>query len=78
MVGPVSSEERDSFAVKVKVGLVAVVAASGGLTAIHGGASPPLVVAAVLGGAVAGVVLVRIVVPGSGEPTSRTGRRGRR
>lgn len=78
MVGPVTTEERDSFARRLKAGLVAVVAASGGLTAIHGGASLPVVVAAVLGGAVAGVLLVLVVFPGAGEPPSRGGRRGRR
>lgn len=78
MVGPLSGEERDAFAVKLKIALVAVVAASGGLMAIHGGASFPVVAAAVLGGAVAGVLLVRIVFPNTGETTTATGRRGRR
>lgn len=78
MVGPVSTRERDSFARKLKIVLVAVVAGSGGLMAIHGDASLPIVGAAALGGAVAGVLLVRIVFPGTGEPPSGNGRRGRR
>lgn len=78
MVGPLSGEERDAFAVKLKIALVAVVAASGGLMAIHGGASLPVVAAAVLGGLVVGVLLVRIVFPETGESMTATERRGRR
>jgi len=66
MVGPVSDEERASFAFRMKVGLTVLVAASAGLTALHGGASLPLVALAVVAGAAVGAPLVWFVFPGSG------------
>lgn len=58
MVGPVSSEERSSFAWKLKVGLTLVVGLSTALIAVHGEASPTFVMAAGAVGLVVGAVLV--------------------
>jgi hypothetical protein len=66
MVGPISEEERASFAFRMKLGLTILVAASTGLTALHGGASLPLVGLAVVAGAAVGAPLVWFVFPGSG------------
>ncbi|WP_255149541.1 hypothetical protein [Halorarius halobius] len=72
MVGPISSEERSAFALKVKLALTALVAGSAGLIAVAGDASLPVVAAAVVGGVVAGAALIWFVFPGSGE-TKRGG-----
>lgn len=66
MVGPISEEERESFALRMKLGLTAVVAVSAGLTAMHGGASLPIVALAVVAGAVVGAPLIWFVFPGTG------------
>lgn len=71
MVGPVSDEERNSFTVRLKIGVVLVVGLSCGLMAVQGGAPLPFVAGAVAVGLVVGVVLVRIVFPGSGEQSPR-------
>lgn len=78
MVGPISSEERSAFALKVKLALTAVVGASAALIAIQADATPQVVAAALVGGLVAGGVLVWIVFPGSGEVRSRRRSGGRR
>lgn len=67
MVGPISSEERSTFALKMKLFLVTVIAASAGLIALQGDASLPLLVGAVVVGALSGTLLVWFVFPGSGE-----------
>jgi hypothetical protein len=66
MVGPVSDDERDRFALKVKLGLTALVAGSGGLIAVQGDASLPLIAAAIAGSAVVGAALIWFVFPGTG------------
>lgn len=66
MVGPVSDDERDRFALKIKLGLTALVAVSGGLIAVQSGATLPLVAAATAGAAIVGAMLVWFVFPGSG------------
>lgn len=66
MVGPISEAERASFAFRMKLGLTALVAASAGLTALHGGASLPVVAMVVAAGAVVGAPLVWFVFPGTG------------
>lgn len=71
MVGPVSEEDRDSFAARVKAGIVVVVGLSTGLMAVQGDAPLPLVVGAVAVGLVVGAALVRIVFPGSGGQSPR-------
>ncbi|WP_255195898.1 hypothetical protein [Halorarius litoreus] len=79
MVGPISTEDRSSAALKFKLVLTAVVAASAGLIAIQGEASLPFVAVAVVGGAVGGAALIWFVFPGTGETKRRTDRqRGRR
>lgn len=57
MVGPVSREERSAAMTRLKIGIVLLVGASGGLIALHGGASPPVLVAAIVGGLVVGALL---------------------
>jgi ammonia channel protein AmtB len=66
MVGPVSVAERSAFARKVKAALVAVIGASTGLVALANDASLAGVGIAAVAGLVVGVVLVRVVFPGSG------------
>lgn len=73
MVGPISTEERSAAALKLKLVLTGIVAASGGLIAIQGDASLPFVALAVAGGAVVGAALVWFVFPGTGETSRRTG-----
>lgn len=75
MVGPVSTEERSSFALKVKLALTATIGASAGLIATAGDASLPLVAGATLVGLAVGAALVWFVFPGSGETTSSRTRR---
>ncbi|KAB7513773.1 hypothetical protein DM867_08150 [Halosegnis rubeus] len=66
MVGPISSEERDSFAFRVKAGLTAIVALSAGLIAVQAEASPVAAVVATLAGAAVGAPLIWLAIPGSG------------
>lgn len=66
MVGPISESERSEFARKLKAVLVAVVGLSAGLVALGNGASLVGVAVAAAAGFVVGLVLVRIVFPGSG------------
>jgi hypothetical protein len=70
MVGPISSEERESFALKVKLGFTALIGLSAGLVTLQGDPSPALIAGAILGGLVVGGLLVWFVFPGSGEVTS--------
>ena len=70
MVDPISDEERSEFALKVKVAVVLLVGGSAGLVAVANGASLVLAGGAVLAGLAVGVVLVRIVFPGSGGTSS--------
>lgn len=65
MVGPVSDDERTRFALKVKLGLIALVALSGGLIAVQSGATLPVIAAAIAGAALAGAPLIWFVFPGS-------------
>ncbi|WP_458205395.1 hypothetical protein [Haladaptatus sp. NG-SE-30] len=58
MVGPISSEERADAMTRLKAVLVLIVGASGGLIALHGGASVVGMLVAVLGGLVVGGLLV--------------------
>jgi hypothetical protein len=67
MVDPVSTEEREQFTLKLKIGLTAIVALSAGLIAVQGGASLPSIAAAVAGGGVVGAALIWFVFPGTGE-----------
>lgn len=79
MVGPISSEERSAGALKLKLALTAIVAASAGLIAIQGDAPPLFILLAVVLGAVIGAALIWFVFPGTGETKRQTGpRRGRR
>lgn len=66
MVGPIRETERASFARRFKLGLTALVAFSGGLTALYGGASLPLVAVATGVGALVGAPLIWFVFPGTG------------
>jgi membrane associated rhomboid family serine protease len=58
MVGPISQEERSAAMTRLKIGVVLLVGASGGLIALHGGAGPLVLVAATVGGLVVGGLLM--------------------
>jgi drug/metabolite transporter superfamily protein YnfA len=68
MVGPVSDEERSSFARKLKIALAAVVGLSGALVAIQADAAPGGVVVAAAGGLLVGAVLAWFILPDGSEP----------
>jgi hypothetical protein len=61
-----SPEERQSKMVKLKLGVALLVGVSGGLVAVQGDASLPVIGGAVLGGTVLGAALAWYVFP-SGE-----------
>ena len=63
MVGPVSDEERDAFAWKIKVGFVLLVAFSAGLITLQADAGLVGFLAASGAGAAMGVLLVWIAFP---------------
>ncbi|WP_302080467.1 hypothetical protein [Salinibaculum rarum] len=63
MVGPVSDEERNSFAAKLKLGFVLLVALSAGLITLQADAGPVAFVGASVAGGLVGVVLVWIAFP---------------
>jgi hypothetical protein len=59
MVGPsISDDRRRTLSLRLKVGFVATVAASGGLTGLFAGGSAAVIAGGVGGGAVLGGVLV--------------------
>jgi lysozyme family protein len=59
MVGPsLSDTERSTFARRLRVGFVLLVAVSGASTALQGGAGPAVVVAATVAGALVGAGLL--------------------
>ncbi|WP_433623899.1 hypothetical protein [Halomicrococcus sp. NG-SE-24] len=57
MVGPISEEERTAAMMRLKVGIVSLVAVSSALVAFHGGAGPLGIVAALVFGLVVGAAL---------------------
>ena len=57
MVGPITDEQRSAAMTRLKVGVVALVAASGALVALHGGAGPLGIATALVLGLVVGAVL---------------------
>ncbi|WP_231182708.1 hypothetical protein [Haladaptatus sp. DYF46] len=57
MVGPISQEERSAAMTRLKIAIVLLVGASGGLIALHGGGGPAALVAATAGGLVVGALL---------------------
>lgn len=63
MVGPVSDEERDSFAWKLKGGFVLLVALSCGLITLQADVGLAWFLGASVAGGVVGVVLVWIAFP---------------
>lgn len=66
MVGPISQEERQSKMVQLKIGVALLVGVSGGLVALQGDASLPIIGGAVVAGTVLGVALAWYIFP-SGE-----------
>ncbi|WP_227374185.1 hypothetical protein [Haladaptatus halobius] len=58
MVGPISSEERTAAMSRLKAAIVLLVGSSGGLIALHAGASAVGMAVAVLSGLVVGGLLV--------------------
>jgi hypothetical protein len=77
MVDPVSDEERERFALKLKAGFVLLVGLSAGLITLQGEVGPLGFLGATVGGVLAGAVLVRVVFPAR-EELERGSRRGRR
>lgn len=63
MVGPISTEQRESKLRKIKVGTALLVGLSMGLVALQGDASLPVIVGAVAVGAVLGGALAWYVFP---------------
>lgn len=68
MVGPVSREERTSFARKLKVALTGIVGLSGALVAVQADAPLRVVLAAGVGGLVVGAALAWFVLPDGDDP----------
>ncbi|MFB6118668.1 hypothetical protein [Halosegnis sp.] len=66
MVGPISTEERERFALKMKLGLTALVAVSAALIAVQAGGGLPIIAMAAVAGAVVGWALIWFVFPGTG------------
>lgn len=64
MAGPISDEDRRRTMTRLKVGVVLLVGASGGLITSQGDASLEVVVAAVAGGLLLGALLVWYLFPG--------------
>lgn len=75
MVGPIDSEQRASFALKVKVGLALLVGLSAGTITLQADVPAAVTAAAVVGGTALGAVLVWFVFPGTGEVARDGGRR---
>jgi hypothetical protein len=75
MVGPISDEERSSFAFRVKVGITVLIGVSAGLITLQGDPSLPMIVGAVGGGLVVGGLLVWYLFP---DGTAMTGNQGGR
>lgn len=63
MVGGITDEERERFAVKLKAGFVLLVGLSAGLITVQAGASLAAFLAATAAGSVVGVLLVWLVFP---------------
>jgi len=79
MVGPISDEERSSFALRVKIGITVLIGLSAGLVTLQGDPSLPIIAGAVLGGIVFGGLLVWYVFPDGTTLTGKSsGRRRRR
>jgi len=78
MVGSSTEENRSSLVRRLKMGIVLVVGLSMGLVALNGGAPLEFITLAVAAGLAVGVLLVRIVFPGTGEAEGLRRRRGRR
>lgn len=70
MVGPISGDDRESAALRIKVAFSVLVGASAGLITLQGHPSLAVVAGAVLGGLAVGALLVRYVFPGTGEVVS--------
>lgn len=71
MVGPMSTDERESLVAQLKIAFVVLIGASAGLITLLG--SPTLLESGVATGAglLFGVLVVRIVFPGSGTVERR-------
>jgi len=80
MVGPIDSERRSSFALKMKVAFALLVGLSAGAITLQGDVSPAVTAAAVVGGIAVGALLVWYVFPDTGEVArnDRSRRRGGR
>lgn len=63
MVGPITTDERETQLFRIKVGVALLVGLSMGLVAVQGKASPALVGVAVVAGTVIGGALAWYVFP---------------
>ncbi|MFB6160777.1 MAG: hypothetical protein ABEJ61_06330 [Haloferacaceae archaeon] len=72
MVGPsLSDDERRSANLRLKLGFVALVAASGGLVALQAGGSPRAIAGGALAGLAAGLFLLVVLVRLAGDFRAR-------
>lgn len=71
MVGPMSTDERESLVVRMKVAFVVLIGASAGLITLLG--SPTLLESGLVTGAglLFGALVVRVVFPGTGTVERR-------
>ncbi|WP_340099173.1 hypothetical protein [Salinibaculum salinum] len=63
MVGPISDEERDAFAWKLKAGFILLVGLSAGLITLQADAGLVWFLVATVAGGIVGVILVWIAFP---------------
>jgi len=63
MVEPMSPEERQSGMVRLKLGIALLVGVSGGLVALQGDASLPVIGGAVVGATLVGAALAWYIFP---------------
>jgi membrane associated rhomboid family serine protease len=78
MVGGISDEERERFAVKLKAGFVVLVGLSGGLITLYADMGPAAFLVATAVGFLVGLVLVWLVFPERTDLERGDGVRSRR
>jgi membrane associated rhomboid family serine protease len=76
MVGPIPSTDRESAALRIKIGFALVIGVSAGLITLQGDVPPAVTGLVALVGFVFGALVTWFVFPGTGE-TAREGSRRR-
>jgi hypothetical protein len=71
MVGPMSNEEREEGALRLKLGATAIIGVSAGLITLQGDVPLWVTGLAVALGLLVGAALVWFVFPGTGAPSQR-------